>query len=139
MRRKTDSKNPADWLLIVDSDLILLRQGVAQEISFTLCRSKLAEVLEKILKAELIRLGWPLERPHDLVRLHDALVEWRSELEALAAPACLALAQAYFTDRYPGFDLEDEDWPKLRTQLQQVETLLVAVKAKLHAPSAPGE
>ena len=131
MPRKTDSKNPADWLLIVESDMELLRQGAAHEWSFAMCRSKLAEVLEKIIKAELIRLGWPLEKTHDLVRLHDRMVEWQSELEPLAAPACLELAQAYFTDRYPGFDLEDPDWPKLRGQLQQVEELLAAVKARL--------
>lgn len=131
MQRKTDSNNPADWLLIVESDMELLRQGAAHEWSFAMCRSKLAEVLEKIIKAELIRLGWPLEKTHDLVRLHDRMVEWQSELEPLAALACLELAQAYFTDRYPGFDLEDPDWPKLRGQLQQVEELLAAVKARL--------
>lgn len=131
MPRKTDSSNPADWLLIAESDLELLRHGVTNELAFCMCRSKLAEVLEKILKAELIRLGWPLEKTHDLVRLHDRMVEWKSELEPLAAPACIELAQAYFSDRYPGFDLEDSDWPKLRGQLQQVEALLAAVKARL--------
>ena len=131
MRRKTDSNNPADCLLIVESDMELLRQGVAHEWSFAMCRSKLAEVLEKIIKAELIRLGWPLEKTHDLVRLHDCLVEWKSDLEPGAAPVCLELAQAYFTDRYPGFDLEDPDWPKLRGQLQRVEELLATVKARL--------
>ena len=50
MPRKTDSKNPADWLRIVESDLELLRQGAALEMSYSMCRSKLAEVLEKILK-----------------------------------------------------------------------------------------
>lgn len=134
MPRKTDSNNPADWLLIVESDLELLRHGVANELAFSMCRSKLAEVLEKILKAELIRVGWPLEKTHDLVRLHDRMVEWKSELEPLAAPVCVELAQAYFSDRYPGFDLEDPDWPKLRGQLQQVEALLAAVRARLKGP-----
>jgi HEPN domain-containing protein len=96
-----------------------------------MCRSKLAEVVEKILKAELIRLGWPLEKTHDLVQLHDRLIERTSELEPLAGPVCLELAQAYFSDRYPGFDLEDPDWPKLRGQLAQVEALLDAVKARV--------
>ncbi len=59
------------------------------------------------------------------------MVEWRSELEPLAASVCLELAQAYFTDPYPGFDLDDPDWPKLRGQLAQVEVLLAAVKARL--------
>jgi len=132
--QKTDSNNPADWLLIVESDLELLRQGTTHEWSFSMCRSKLAEVLEKVIKAELIRLGWPLEKTHDLVRLHDRMVEWKSDLEPIAGPVCLGLAQAYFTDRYPGFDLEDPDWPKLRGQLQRVEELLAAVKSRLPAP-----
>ena len=133
MPRKTDSNNPRDWLLMVESDLELLRPGIANEWGFSMCRSKLAEVLEKIVKAELIRLGWPLEKTHDLVRLHDCLIAWKSEFEPLAEPACLELAQAYFCDRYPGFDLEDPDWPKLRGQLAEVETLLDAVKARLTA------
>lgn len=131
MPRKTDSNSPADWLAIVESDLELLRMGAVKELSYAMCRSKLAETVEKIIKAELIRLGWPLEKTHDLVRLHDCLVEWKSELEPLAATVCLELAQAYFSDRYPGFDFEDPDWPKLRHQLQQVEVLLAAVKARL--------
>ena len=135
MLRRTDSNNPADWLLIVESELELLRHGVTNEMSFTLCRSKLAEVLEKVIKAELIRMGWPLEKTHDLVRLHDCMVEWKSELEPIAAPVCLGLAQAYFSDRYPGFDLEDPDWPKLRGQLQQIEALIAAVKSRLPANS----
>ena len=131
MPRKTDSKNPADWLLIVESDLELLRQGIANEWSFSLCRSKLAEVVEKIIKAELIRNGWELEKTHDLERLRLELEERKSDLEPLAAALCDDLAEAYFSDRYPGFDLEDPDWPKLRGQLQQVEKLLTAVKARL--------
>ena len=131
MPRKTDSKNPADWLLIVESDLELLRQGAALELSFSLCRSKLAEVVEKILKAELIRIGWELEKTHDLERLRLELEERKSALEPMAAALCDDLAEAYFTDRYPGFDMEDPDWPKLRGQLAQVETLLAAVKDRL--------
>lgn len=131
MPRKTDSKNPADWLLIVESDLHLLRQGVANEWSFSMCRSKVAETVEKILKAELIRIGWELEKTHDLERLRLELEERKSDLEPLAASLCADLAEAYFSDRYPGFDLEDPDWPKLRGQLQRVEDLLATVKARL--------
>ena len=119
MPRKTDSKNPADWLLIVESDLELLRVGAAQELAYAMCRSKLAETVEKIIKAELIRNGWELEKTHDLERLRLELEERKSDLEPLAAALCDDLAEAYFTDRYPGFDLEDPDWPKVRGQLQQ--------------------
>jgi HEPN domain-containing protein len=91
----------------------------------------LAEVLEKVIKAELIRLGWPLLKTHDLLVLAVHLEERKSDLLVQAKPLCTALAEVYFTDRYPGFDLEDPDWPKLRSQLQQVEALLNAVKARL--------
>jgi hypothetical protein len=64
--RKTDSHNPADWLLIAASDLEMVRLAAENEISFGGARSKLAEILEKILKAELLRLGWTLEKTHDL-------------------------------------------------------------------------
>ena len=61
MPRKTDANNPADWLWIAESDLEGLRVIAAQEVAFHGCRGKLAEVLEKILKAALIRLGWLLD------------------------------------------------------------------------------
>lgn len=136
MPRKTDSSNPADWLWIAADDLSVIRLAQAQEVGFGTCRGKLAEVLEKVLKAELIRLGWPLERTHDLNRLAEAMREYGSPLATASVPICQALAEVYFTDRYPGFDLDDPDWPALRQQVEQVATLLTAVKTAL--PSAPG-
>lgn len=49
--RRTDSKDPADWLLLAASDMDIVRLAAEREISFTAARSKLAEILEKILKA----------------------------------------------------------------------------------------
>ena len=49
MPRKIDSHNPADWLLIAASDLELIQLAVDNEIGFAAARSKLAEILEKIL------------------------------------------------------------------------------------------
>jgi len=135
--RKTDSNNPADWLHIVDSDLEVLRMAVREELGHSLCRSKLAEVLEKVIKAELIRSGWALEKTHDLEVLYERLQARGSDLVVLADPLCKGLAEAYFTDRYPGFDLDDPDWPKLREQLGQVEALLAKVKARLPAEKPP--
>jgi len=60
--RRTDANNPADWLWIAESDLEGLRLVAAQAVAFHACLRKLAEVLEKIMKAELIRIGWPLEK-----------------------------------------------------------------------------
>ena len=133
MPRKTNSKNPADWLWIAASDLEMVRMAAAHEISFTAARSKLAESLEKVLKAELIRTGWPLEKTHDLNRLFDLLAERNSDLLSTVEPLCDALVQVYFTDRYPGFDLDDPDWPKLRAQVEGVTALLATVQARLPA------
>jgi len=72
--RKTDSANPGDWTAIAEPDLALVRLAAASEVSFGPCRAKLAEALEKVLKAELIRLGWALERTHDLQRLAKFLL-----------------------------------------------------------------
>jgi hypothetical protein len=43
----------------------------------------------------------------------------------------IAIAEAYFTNRCPGFDLEDSDWPTLRQEIEAVSKLLDAVKAWL--------
>src|SRR5260370_531975 len=75
--RKTDANNPADWVWMAAADLEMVRSAAAQQAGFTACRSKLAEVLEKTMKAELIRLGWNLKRTHDLERLLDELVARR--------------------------------------------------------------
>ena len=129
MPRKTDSKNPADWLWIAAIDLTVIELATKQEIGFPTVRSKLAEVLEKIMKAELIRSGWRLEKTHDLERLYEALVTGGSDLCAKVGPLCDELAEVYFTDHYPGFDLDDPDWPVLRAQVEQVTALLAAVQA----------
>ncbi len=133
MPRKTNSKNPADWLWIAESDLEMVLLAATHEISFTAARSKLAETLEKILKAELIRTGWPLEKTHDLNRLFDLLAERNSDLLPTVEPLCDALVQVYFTDRYPGFDVDDPDWPTLRAQVEGVTALLETVQARLPA------
>ena len=134
MPRKTDSHNPADWLLIAASDMELVRLGAEKELGFAAARSKLAEILEKILKAELLRLGWTLEKTHDLNRLLQSLVERNSDLGSVVEPLCDTLVQVYFTDRYPGFDLDDPDWPKLRAQVEGVAALLETVKSRLPTP-----
>ena len=134
MPRKTDANNPADWLWIAESDLTLVRLATREEIGYQGGRSKLAEILEKILKAELLRIGWTLEKTHDLNRLVDELTRLKSDFAAVATPVAQSLAEVYFTDRYPGFDLDDPDWPALRQQVKDVEALLATVKARLVPP-----
>ena len=134
MPRKTDSSNPADWLWIAASDLELIGLAGEREVGYCAARSKLAEVLEKIIKAELLRLGWTLERTHDLERLFQALASHASAIAESADPLCAALAEVYFTDRYPGFDIDDPDWPSLREQIGQVSALLATVQASVGGP-----
>jgi len=71
--RKTDSSSPADWIWIAESELDGVRVLVERQVSYGMCRSKLAEILEKVLKAELLRLGWFLEKTHDLEKLSGEL------------------------------------------------------------------
>jgi HEPN domain-containing protein len=129
--RKTDSNNPADWILFAESDLEGVRALVKAELSHPLCQSKLAEVLEKILKAELIRQGWFLVKTHDLQELAEELHARHSDLFAEVKPLCDSLAERYFADRYPGFDVEDPDWPRLREQIRELSGLLNKVKTRL--------
>lgn len=138
MPRKTESHCPADWLWIAASDLELVRLAAEREVGFHAAHSKLAEVLEKVLKAELLRTGWTLEKTHDLDRLLEALRERGSNLLRQAEPLCDRLAEVYFTDRYPGFDLDDPDWPALRERAGQVGELLTAVQGRVDHRSAAG-
>ena len=131
MPRKTDSNNPGDWLTIAESELEALHLLAEREISYDMCRGKLAEVLEKVLKAELIRCGWFLERTHDLQRLRKELRSRDAEMADGIQPLCTSLAEVYFTGRYPGFDLEDPDWPDFRGKLEQVTRLLEKVRARV--------
>ena len=124
MPRKTDSNNPSDWIFFAESDITGLRLLANSETAYSMCVSKLAEVLEKVLKAELIRLGWFLEKTHDIQKLAGELAARESDLIDQIRPLCNDLAEKYFIDRYPGFDLEDPDWPGLREQLEHVSTLV---------------
>ena len=103
-----------------------------------MCGAFSNSLLEKVFKAELLRCGWFLEKTHDLMRLLVEIEKYAPDLLADAEPLALSLAETYFRERYPGFDLEEPDWPDLRVQIQAVEKLLAAVKAKLRAGQAAG-
>ncbi len=136
LARKTDSNNPSDWLFIASSDLNGVRHLASCELAYSMCVSKLAEILEKVIKAELIRTGWFLVKTHDLVKLVDELRNRDPQMADNFQSLCESLAERYFTDRYPGFDLEDEDWVTLRIQADEIEHLLSIVKERI-SPAAP--
>jgi HEPN domain-containing protein len=129
--RKTDSNCPADWLFIAGAELKAIRKLIAERVGFHMCRSKLAEVLEKIFKAELIRLGWFLQKTHDLQKLADELSERKSGLLEGRESLVEALAESYFADRYPGFDFDDPDWERLAQDLRKVSAIMRAVKSSV--------
>ena len=131
MPRKTDSNNSADWIFFAESDLEGIRLLVEAKVSGLLCQSKLAETLEKILKAELVLLGWRLVKTHDLQQLAEELRIRGSDLFPDCKTHCDALAERYFSDRYPGFDIEDTDWPALRKQTGEITVFLQRVKSRL--------
>jgi HEPN domain-containing protein len=123
-------------LFIAGSELEGIRVLAERQISYGLCMSKLAEVVEKIFKAELLRLGWFLEKTHDLEKLANELQARRSDLIAEARPLATSLAEAYFSERYPGFDLEDPDWPTFTQRLAQVEVLFQKVEQRVRSTGA---
>ena len=139
MPRKTDSSKPADWLWIAESELEGVRLNATHQVAYYAAQGKLAEVLEKILKAELIHLGWPLERTHDLGKLLGELAARQSPTLPAASPLVQDLDQVYFAVRYPGFDFDDPDWPSLRPQVEAVGRLLDFVKARIAPPPTTSE
>jgi hypothetical protein len=66
-----------------------------------------------------------------VVKLNDELRDRDPQLADELQPLVEALADAYLTDRYPGFDLDDPDWPTLHVQVRQVAALLAEVKARV--------
>lgn len=138
MPRKTDSNNPADWLFIAAAELEALRKLAQEELGYAMCRGKLAEVIEKILKAELIRRGWFLEKTHDLRKLGLEIAARDPAFGNEVRVLCEAFNQAYFTTRYPGFDLNEADWPMLCAHLEEVAALHTKVAARLRNDSEDG-
>jgi HEPN domain-containing protein len=118
-------------LFFAEGDLEGLRALAEKQLAYEMCRSKLAEVLEKVVKAELIRMGWFLEKTHDLQKLANELAAHGSDLMGTVKPLCNALAEVYFSDRYPGFDLGEPEWPDLRAKLEEVTRLLEKVRARV--------
>lgn len=131
MARKSDSSNPADWIFFAEEDLHAVRRLAESETAYHVCLSKLAEALEKLMKAELIRRGWLLRKIHDLPKLLDELRTRGSDLIEACEPLAESLADAYFVGRYPGFDLEDADWGSLKATLETVADVVGKVKSRI--------
>ena len=72
-------------------------------------------------------------KTHDLVFLAKELRVRQSDLTATVQPLVTALAEVYMVARYPGFDLDDPDWPALREEVRQVAALLAEVQSRVTA------
>lgn len=134
MPRKTDSGNPKDWLLFVKADLAAVTLLAKHETAFFVCKSKLSEALEKALKADLLSRGWRLEKIHDLQKLCDRMAGYdRRQAERIQSLAD-DLAESYTESRYPGFDLDEPDWPLLKRWISQVKKYAGVVRKNQRLP-----
>jgi len=130
--KKTDAGNPRDWLLYARVDLEAVRLLAAQATAFLVCRSKLAEALEKLLKADLIARNWELRKTHDLQSLLDDLAAHTDARATQLQQIVDELAEAYTQTRYPGFDLAEENWPRLQELLLLVQQYCQELDQELH-------
>lgn len=128
MPRKTDSGNPGDWLDYAAIDLDAVRVLAKEQAAFQVCKSKLAEALEKGMKADLISRGWALGKTHDLQKLNDLLAGYDESAAETLQPLVDDLAESYIEDRYPGFDMEDPDWSAIQKMLSGVSWYIQGLK-----------
>jgi len=128
---KTDITNPEHWLRFASADLEAIQLLFDHRISFEVCQSRLAECLEKVIKAELVRNRWRLKKEHDLQWLAKEMAVYSPELTEQIQDPVDELADAYFTSRYPGYDLEEPDWERLQKQLQCVKSFFHEVRKNL--------
>lgn len=134
MLKKTDSGRRSDWLLFADDDLRAVKLLSEHRTACRVCRSKLAEALEKLLKGDLVGRGWDLERTHDLQRLCDKLAEYDGVRAEQLQSTVDDLAEAYTEDRYPGFDFDDEDnWGEVTALLSKVEAYRLQLDQTEHS------
>lgn len=131
MPRKTDSGNPRDWLVFVAADLDAVKLLIEHETAFAVARAKLAEALEKALKADLIRRGWKLEKVHDLQKLCDYLAKYDVIQADSLQPLVDELAESYTISRYPGFEIDEPDWGPLRKLMDQVLQYVGLLKKRI--------
>lgn len=124
---KTDFTNPNDWLYFASVDLEAIDLLSTHRIAYEVCISKLAECLEKLIKAELTRNGWKLRKEHDLQWLAKEMSKFSPELTLSIQDTVESLTDVYFTSRYPGFDLQDADWDSFDSHHIVVKSLFQKV------------
>jgi HEPN domain-containing protein len=122
--KKTEAGNPGDWLFFATEDMNAVSLLYESKISFTVCKSKLAEAFEKSIKADLISRGWKLEKIHDLQKLCDLLAAFDSQKADNIQNTVDELSGSYTECRYPGFDLEEPDWSNLGKLISGVESYI---------------
>ena len=130
--KKTESGNPGDWLFFANEDINAVNLLYGSKVSFTVCKSKLAEAFEKSIKADLISRGWRLEKIHDLQKLCDLLAAYESQKADSIQNAVDELSGSYTECRYPGFDLEEPDWIGLGKLMAGVESYIKTLEKIYH-------
>ena len=126
--KKTEAGNPGDWLFFAIEDMNAVKLLYESNISFTVCKSKLAEAFEKSIKADLISRGWKLEKIHDLQKLCDLLAIYDSRKADSIQSTVDELSGSYTECRYPGFDLEEPNWLNLEKLISGVESYISSLQ-----------
>jgi len=129
--RKTDAGNAGDWLAFASDDLAVVQLQTKHQTAYWVARGKLSEAFEKAIKADLIRRGWRLEKTHDLQRLADHLSKYDPDAAERIQSSVDQLAESYTESRYPGFDLDEPDWPSLAQLTESVSAYVNDLRAQL--------
>jgi hypothetical protein len=82
-------------------------------------------------KAYLLPRKTDSNNPGDWIFFAESEVQGLETLAERVRPLCTSLAEVYFSGRYPGFDLDDPDWPSFREKLHAGKEAIALVKTRL--------
>jgi HEPN domain-containing protein/predicted nucleotidyltransferase len=114
-----------DWLEWANQDLAAVR-ALLDTNNITNAAYHLQQVIEKILKAFLLKQGWALERTHDLKKLLDEAIKHKPELETFR-PLCKR-ADEFLVVRYPVTLAQPPTKDELEQLLPQAQALFQRVE-----------
>jgi HEPN domain-containing protein len=95
---------PTAWLQIARRDLAKARKEILSD-DIPNAVVNLQQATEKVLKAALLRSGWPLAKIHDCAALANELTARGTDLAWFVETAAI-LRDEYFAERYPGWSGE---------------------------------
>lgn len=133
---RNDPRDPESWYDYGEQDLLRAHKRFA-EGDYMDCAHHLQQCAEKAMKGRLIRLGWPLQKTHNLAALLKELHSRGLDL-GWFSDAADVLTTEYIADRYPGFDDQPPDAAELRAFVQDTRRLFEQLSSRHYAgPELP--